>query len=351
MEFDTQVEPIYAMMRPKLHITPPPLPVEKPELVKEIMALRGDSAEDLHEERMNVPGGDRVLSVLNTGDGSSFEVPLVLGSFLSPPSSPGASNDEDESSDWEGITIESDSESEYSGPSGGPVSSSEEEEDSDIEMHGPSRVMDPIISAVSLRRRKAPVRPARPDTPSIYSVLSVSEASLPSSRPLPRESLIPLDVFEYPYTHRVSQFPVSPLTPASPMDFPSHPPLRSRFSTSTLNSIPEPPNTASSSFFSRLRGRSSKTPSNPVRAPSKTESLSRRPSNPSSPRTPSRGTRKASYMPPSPAPSSFSYSSRSSLERERDLDSDACSCVSGTSSTGSNGLRRPPIPIELFIKN
>ena len=346
-EFDAQAELIYTMM----HSGQQPLvsDIQRPTQAPREQCL----PIPVHDEASSP---HLVLSVHDTTRGGSFDVPLMLCSYLSPPSTPGSPNSDDSESDGEGIPISwSDSDTD-DGPLEAACSSSEDEASDD---GAPSRTLDPGFRSRSKRRRvsstrnRSPQLPSlqdAPDTPSVYSVASPTEWN--HDRTPPRKSLVPSDV---------SSSRLSSATMASsrypPLSFyPPTPELRSRFSTSTLGSIPEPPSSTSSknAFFARLtrRTKGSSSSASPKR--------DRLPLSPKSEGESSISTATAtrasmslrgrrSHVPASPAPSAFSFSIRSASSRSSFDSGDSCSCVSDESS-GSMGLRRPPIPIELFLR-
>ena len=443
-EFDAQVEPIYRMMDPPKQ-TPPPVPVVPVAGIDPVV----QNARVPKEECLQVPTQDKgrspchVLSVLDTTHGGSFDVPLVLGSFLSPPSSPCSPNsdggDGDES-DYEGIPIFwSDSESD-DGPFGAALSSSEDEmsdddDDDDDDDEAPSRALDPVYRTSAHSHRSSSDRGDGPqlppfqrlepiqlnhdnsdtgsvysmtsasqdsssDTASVYSTAShssvpeVSTASLKApprkwshDRPLPRESLVPSDVFasRISSTCLTSSSSSSSHRRRSPSSSSQTSEVCSRFSTltTTLASIPDPPTSFSSkqAFFSRLtigrtkpplplpplpmggRGGGGRIPFSPTQEYHQSLMTS----------SSSNSARKRTHvlhpphhpLPPLPALSSaFSFSTRaitshSSIYRADDNDGSGSSgsCRGGgggggfsgkENSHGSMGLRRPPVPIEFF---
>ncbi|KAF8574585.1 hypothetical protein K439DRAFT_1642094 [Ramaria rubella] len=364
-EFDERAEPIYALMQPK-EAPMPPVPRVGP-FTPDTPSQKRDSLQ------VQSPCGGRsprlMLSVLDTARGGSFDVPLVLGSFLSLPSSPSSLDGDGSESEGEGIpTSWSDCETD-DGPLEAAIPSSEEET-SDGE--APSFALDPIFRGSRPRRNSRAVSrgsqhmsltPLKeledaaldhdtPDTPSVYSMASPAEWN-PSRMP-PRESLVPCDVFSSRPSSQTSPRPSSPClsldrapSPRSYSPLPhSVPQLRSRFSSSTLASIPEPPSSATGAFFARLTGRSKSS------SPTKSErrSISTQNDRPSIMSSPTRtSTRRRTHVPASPAPSAFSFSTQSTSSRSSLDSTDSCSCASDESS-GSSGLRRPPIPIELFLR-
>ena len=447
-EFDAQVEPIYRMMDPPKQ-TPPPVPVVPvagiDPVVQNARAPREECLQVFTQDKGRSPC--HVLSVLDTTHGGSFDVPLVLGSFLSPPSSPcspnGDGGDGDES-DYEGIPIFwSDSESD-DGPFGAALSSSEDEmsddddDDDDDDDEAPSRALDPVYRTRANSHRSSSDRGDSPqlppfqrlepiqlnhdhsdtgsvysmtsssqdsssDTASVYSTAShssvpeVSPASLKAptrkwshERPLPRESLVPSDVF----ASRVSSTCLTLSSSSShrrrsPSSSSQTSELCSRFSTltTTLASIPDPPTSFSSkqAFFSRLtigrtkpplplpplpsmgggRGGGGRIPFSPTQEYQWSSSNFARRGNNTCKRTHVLPPHPPHHpLPPLPALSSaFSFSTRaitshSLIYRADDNDSSgsgSCRGVGGgggfsgkENSHGSMGLRRPPVPIEFF---
>lgn len=363
-EFDVRVEPIYALMHPR---PAPPVPtVPLPPRPNNIQAPRDGSLQVRPQN--DGRSSPNVLSVLDSAHGGSFDVPLLLCSYLSPPSSPCSSNASDDESDGEGIPISwSDSETDDR-PHGAAISSSDED-DSDGE--APSRAQDPGSRvrrhprSISKGRRVNPwleplnVECESPDTPSDYSCASSALVATPvewyHGRTLPRKSLVPSDVSSSRFSTVSSSF-----QPDEPSIMPE---LRSRFSSSTLASINDLPTSASSksAFFARLTGRGGSKQPLPL-SPSKGGERTQLSFSPKSERSSSlnamtSNTRRASVrnrrppaLPVSPAPSAFSFSTLSTSSRSSlDSSGDSCSCVSDD-SMGSIGLRRPPIPIELFLR-
>ncbi|KAF8508018.1 hypothetical protein BU17DRAFT_70966 [Hysterangium stoloniferum] len=393
-EFDMQADSIYALLHtntsptssiPAKPETALPLP-RRPELKLEIAALRSNVVEDICEgwwdiaiDEQKLETSERVLSVVDTAQGGSFDVPFVLGSFMEDMSSDEGS-DSEAVSDGEGIEFEwNEEEQDVSFGDADGVESSDEEDGA----------VDPIATLDRQLLHVPFVVSADAHSPSVCSVASYERRMTP-----PRESIVPCDVFDappspslppvhlydYPRTPSPSPSPSLPPRPHAPFfspspdamvfhpsslnDDPFLPPLRSRFSSSTLASIPDQP----TSFFSRLTGKAS-SPSKRTSASKRSSTVPyshqsptpapKRASSTSSPRTPLSPHRH--FVPASPAISAFSFSTQGSVEHrahpslERDRNpsrSSLDSCLSNDSagSTSSNGRRRPPIPIELFLR-
>ncbi|KAF8510397.1 hypothetical protein JB92DRAFT_2940503 [Gautieria morchelliformis] len=350
-EFDAQAEPIYALMHPRREPVVPAIEMRSAQPVVE-------NAQRPGKEFSQVPTQDEarsprlMLSVLDTTHGGSFDVPLMLGSFLSPPSSPCSPNSSDSESDGEGIPI-SWSDSEADDESFDAALTSSEDETSDDEF--PSRGLDPMFRVGANRRRTSrhgnrsqrlpPLQRLEPLSLDRGSPDSHSSVASPAkwnckNRQLPRESLVPADVS----SSRISSASSSSYRPPSPF-----PELRSRFSTSTLASIPEPPTSSSSknAFLALLTGRTKHSSSKGEPAPISISPTEDRPSLASNP---ARGSsRRRAPIAALPMPSAFSLSTQSNSSRSSFYGADSCSFLPDESS-GSTGLRRPPIPIELFLR-
>lgn len=396
---------------------------------------------------------------------ASIEIPFVIdGNFLEVNMSDEDNEDNEEIYDFDGIEFEIDGSDIAEVPAltmaGGFASSDEESDDERSSVPSPSRVQDPVV-ARQTSRRAAIAQPQFLVVPSAPTLSSPSSSHLqpapaPSPAPStqssflsrlavpPRESIVPRDVnlddMFSPVDDIRMSFPIPPSpkpTPppkdrrsfASPVVFtspfmssqlfvdendadddePGHPILRSRFSTSTLNSVPEHPQsprltiTSPTKFFARLLGspnpssptskfapptppktpsrnsiqplRYHKTltapkfpktsPSPPARRPSKSlELYDRPPITPTSsspiPFDKERTERYYQYyrkhQPGQRALSSTTkrFPSRSSLDTTYSMESATSGSgesVISSGSSSSTGLKRRPIPVELFIKH
>ncbi|KIJ63072.1 hypothetical protein HYDPIDRAFT_113615 [Hydnomerulius pinastri MD-312] len=226
----------------------------------------------------------------------------------------------------------------------------DEEEDASI-------YSQPSFAAASARASTLPLSPAIPETPldAMYGDVCLPRSSTDSDAP--RSSID---------STASSQSSCSAHTPLSAFSFPSTPsasehehepahPLRSRWSSSTLASLAvEPPRTAAllSPLKSVFGSRSRRAPETPPRAtavpsrmhlrmPSKLPLNTRAffPTTPSPPSTPGKQVRRRG-----------SRSSTSSAGTSHWGSSSECdSCESGAGGS-PNGLRRKPIPVEMFLR-
>ncbi|GJJ14311.1 hypothetical protein Clacol_008575 [Clathrus columnatus] len=392
-----------------------------------------------------------VLSIQDGPTETTLEIPIVFeGNFLDIDAS-----DEDS----EEIEFEFDDVDAVALPplslTDGLVSSDEESDEADRRSRSrvprPSRAYDPDM-AYQIARRNAIekpqllVLPSLPNpSPSSPSSLAPAPSPVPSTKSSfrnrrtvpPRDSIVPKDIdfddlaspvddirisIPIPQARRTSPSPkpthtrkqrqssaspikfISPFTPSKLLeddndaddDEPDRPVLRSRFSSSTLNSLPEPPQSPLASpgrFFARLLRSptppftSKHAPPTPPKAPIRGNTIGTQPLNyrkspgnvprssslpPLSPSPPGRRPSRSLELYDKPLPHASTkndlnqkhhanqqvlpstakrFPSRSSLESTYSVESSSGISTTSAGSSSSNGLKRPPIPLALFIKN